>query len=175
MCGIAWIITKKGADVFDDIADILSMMRHRGPEGFGVSTAAGTKKHQSFSHLNQDKLSGNAGIGHCLLSITGHDLKPFSGKRFAKNSYGLQPFSSQTKKISLAHNGQIYNYAELTNKKVQSDSEAILHFFENYPSIEKAIPEFMTLAIGKYAVAINSGNSLYAFRDVLGIKPLWFG
>src|SRR3989344_8044088 len=160
MCGIAGVFSRKGADVFDDIADMLSMMRHRGPEGFGVSTAAGTKKHQSFSHLSQDTLSGNAGIGHCLLSITGH---------------GLQPFSSPTKKISLAHNGQIYNYAELTNKKVQSDSEAILHFFENYPSIEKAIPEFMTLAIGKYAVAINSGNSLYAFRDVLGIKPLWFG
>ena len=173
MCGIAGVFSRKNEGVFPEIADMLSMMRHRGPEGFGISTPEGVKKHETFKQLNSDVLPGNPGIGHCLLSIT----QPF-GKRLAKTAgawSGLQPFQSTEKKLSIAHNGQIYNYAELTNRKVQSDSEAILHFFEKYDAIETGISDFMQAAIGKYAVAINSGNSIYAFRDVLGIKPIWYG
>ena len=160
MCGIAGIISRDKKDVFNDLADMLSVLSHRGPEGFGISTEAGTKRHKTLSELNQDKIPGNTAIGHCLLSITGK---------------GTQPFASQSKKFSLAHNGEIYNYRELSSKKVQSDSEAIVHFLEGYSSVEKGISDFMEIAIGKYAIAIQSGNTLYAFRDVLGIKPIWFG
>ena len=159
MCGIAGVYGRRNQDVFPELVDMLSMMGHRGPDGYGASVKGKTVKFHGFRELNATSLEGNSGIAHCLLSITGH---------------GLQPFDS-SKGFSLCHNGQIYNYKDLTDKPVESDSQAIVHFLEGHGSIEKGIHGFMATAVGKYAVAIQDGSELLAFRDVLGIKPMWFG
>lgn len=165
MCSVIGVYSKKGRDVSHEAHKLISCLAHRGPHAFGVKTPGGEKKSKGVKGLLPLPKSPVI-LGHCLLSTTG---------------YGIQPLTS--KGVSIAHNGQIYNYAELnpSGEKLVSDSDAIARFLGN--EIEKnssvgfegAVRAFFERAEGEYSVGALRGANLYAFRDVLGIKPLWFG
>ena len=162
MCSIAGVCSKSGKGVSRQLFQLLSTTQHRGPQAFGVKTPEAEKKVKTLKALLPLPESYIA-LGHCLLSTTG---------------FGVQPLSSGN--VSIAHNGQIYNFEQLNSsgKKLSSDSEVIAHFFsERLASkpIEKVLKEFMLEAEGEYAVGLLHGEKLYAFRDVLGLKPVWFG
>jgi len=107
MCSVIGIISRQGRDVSENAFQMLSALKDRGPEGFGIIAPEREKKSKSLGRL-RPMPSSEIILGHCLLSITGK---------------GTQPFASQSKKFSLAHNGEIYNYRELSSKKVQSDCD----------------------------------------------------
>lgn len=164
MCSIAGAVSKGKKDVFPVLVELLSFMSHRGPDGFGVAIRGQAVKAKSTKELRQKYLPGQFGIGHSLLSITGH---------------GVQPFSSCDGKSFLCHNGQIYNYLELNNLLRQkhsfastSDSEIILHFLEENRFDPK---KFFSASSGVFSCAVSFKDRLVAFRDVIGEKPLWFG
>jgi asparagine synthase (glutamine-hydrolysing) len=109
--------------------------------------------------LNESFLKGSAGIASSTMHITGKQVQPID-------------FSD----YSLVFNGEIYNFFEFSD----SDSDVIFvkEFFEKElkkTSIEKAVQKFMLKANGEYAVALIHKNKIFAFRDIFGIKPLWFG
>lgn len=164
MCSIAGVVSKGKKDVFPVLVDLLSFMAHRGPDGFGVTVNGQTAKTKSVKELRKRHLTGSIGLGHSLLSITGH---------------GMQPFSACDEKSFLCHNGQLYNYIEVNEMLKQkhsfsstSDSETILHFLEEN---DFNLKKFFSVSRGVFSCAISFKDYLVAFRDVIGEKPLWFG
>jgi asparagine synthase (glutamine-hydrolysing) len=89
---------------------------------------------------------------------------------------GDQPIYSADKRKAIIANGEIYNYPDLRERlcgehkfRTNSDSESALHLYE-----EAACKTAQQLD-GMFAFAISDGRNLYAARDSIGIKPLYFG
>ena len=159
MCSVSGVISKKKENVFLHLTESLFDLRHRGKDSFGVSVNGKTLVSKNLSFLNKSFLKGSAGIASSTMHITGKQLQPldFSG-------------------YSLVFNGEIYNFFEFSD----SDSDAVFvkEFFEKElkkNSVEKAVQKFMLKANGEYAIALMHKNKIFVFRDVFGIKPLWFG
>ncbi|MBT5094902.1 MAG: asparagine synthase B, partial [Halobacteriovoraceae bacterium] len=76
----------------------------------------------------------------------------------------------------LIHNGEIYNHKELARQychdhkfKTNSDSEIILHLYQ-----EKG-ERFLDLLDGVFAFVLVDGDKVFAGRDPIGVKPLFYG
>jgi asparagine synthase (glutamine-hydrolysing) len=103
---------------------------------------------------------GNCTLAHERLSIV--DLE-----------HGRQPLFNEDKSIILVCNGEIYNHQELRCKlkskkkfRTNSDSEIILHLYEDY-----GISEFLNLLDGMFAFVLMGGeHEFLAARDPIGIK-----
>lgn len=149
MCGIAGFVNFGHADessarVLERMAEIL---RHRGPDDSGFY-------HDAGAHL-----------GHRRLSII--DL-----------ATGHQPMSSEDGALWIVYNGEIFNHTNLRPElersghryKTKSDTETILHAYEEYG------PECVKQFRGMFAFAIwdRSRQTLFCARDRLGIKPFYY-
>lgn len=149
MCGIAGIAgnyTDADKNCFENIMDI---MNYRGPDESSI------------------KDTPNCLLGHNRLSIIGPDN-------------GIQPISNEDRTSWIVCNGEIYNYEHLKRKHLQmhqfscnSDSEVVLHLYEEYG---KACLSYIE---GMFAFIISdcrsSKSDIFAARDPLGIKPLYYG
>lgn len=88
---------------------------------------------------------------------------------------GKQPIYNEKRDTVIIYNGEVYNFKELRDKlpshifSTRTDTEVILHLFEEKGSI---LPESLD---GMFALAIWNGKELFAARDPLGIKPLYYG
>ncbi len=132
----------------NDPVDIYSMsekLKHRGPDDFGYHAGSGII------------------LGHTRLSII--DLKG-----------GKQPIYNETGDKCIICNGEIYNYRELKREYLRnhrfstdSDSEVLLHLFEEFGF------DCLKLLNGMFAFIINDNGNIFAARDRIGIKPLYFG
>jgi asparagine synthase (glutamine-hydrolysing) len=149
MCGICGKLafdrdTVVGAPL---MRSMLWAIRHRGPDADGVYC------------------SGPVGLGHQRLSII--DL-----------STGQQPLANEDGSLWIVFNGEIYNYKELRQWlvtrnhifKTQSDTEVILHLYEELGSA------CVNRLRGMFAFAIwdNRNEELFIARDRVGIKPLYY-
>lgn len=86
MCGIAGILSSVPlGDAQPALAQMLSALRHRGPDDQGIFRSA----------------SGHAALAHARLSIL--DLSPA----------GHQPMSTPDGRLTIVFNGEIYNFQEL--------------------------------------------------------------
>ena len=149
MCGIAGIFNYHEPKPVDPILlkRMADSMIHRGPddEGFYVS--------------------GPVGLAHRRLSII--DLKT-----------GQQPMFNEDGSVVIVFNGEIYNHEELRREleakghtfKTHSDTEAIIHAFEEYGD------DFETHLTGMFGFALwdERRRMLVLSRDRLGIKPLYY-
>lgn len=105
-------------------------------------------------------------LGHRRLSIV--DL----------SERGHQPLTNEDDTIRLVCNGEIYNYPNLRTRleglghkfSSDSDSEAIIHAYETWG------PEALENLEGMFAFALwdSVRQRLFAARDRVGIKPLYF-
>jgi asparagine synthase (glutamine-hydrolysing) len=110
-------------------------------------------------------VKGPIGLGFRRLSII--DL-----------SGGHQPLANEDDSIWIVFNGEIYNYQELRVLllakghvfKTQSDTEVIVHLYEEYGSdcLEKLRGMF------GFAIWDSKKKSLFLARDRVGIKPLYY-
>jgi asparagine synthase (glutamine-hydrolysing) len=151
MCGIAGFIGRE--NVPGDVAatEVLERMcaviRHRGPDDQGTM-------------INCD-----AALGIRRLSII--DL-----------AGGHQPISGEDGTVTVVFNGEIYNYKELQSEllvrghqfKTDSDTEAIVHAYEEYGA------DCVQYLRGMFAFAIWDARdqSLFLARDRVGKKPLYY-
>jgi asparagine synthase (glutamine-hydrolysing) len=91
---------------------------------------------------------------------------------------GNQPISNEDESIYIVFNGEIYNFLELKEQlykkghkfKTNSDTEVILHLYEDYQE------NCVELLRGMFAFAIYDKNNkkLFLARDRIGIKPLYY-
>lgn len=124
---------------------------------------------QSLYHRGPDEggifIEGNVGLGMRRLSII--DLET-----------GHQPIHNEDKTVWVVHNGEIYNYKELSSELTSlghefytlSDTEVIVHAYEEYG--EGCLQRLR----GMFAFALwdKKKKRLLAARDRLGMKPLLY-
>ncbi len=149
MCGICGMLNFDADQTVDGelverMADTLS---HRGPDDSGLF------------------VDPEAGLGFRRLSII--DLKG-----------GKQPIFNEDESAVIVFNGEIYNYRELAGNlasaghvfKSKSDSETILHAYDQYGS------DCVQHLRGMFAFAIwnRRQRRLLLARDRVGIKPLYY-
>ncbi|MDG6995869.1 MAG: asparagine synthase (glutamine-hydrolyzing) [Nitrososphaerota archaeon] len=144
MCGIGGCL---GVHASDDLLKRMSaLIKHRGPDdsGFFLDKNVG---------LFSDRLS--------IIDIVG----------------GHQPMTSEDNLV-IVFNGEIYNFPQLRldlekhghRFKTHSDTEVILHGFEEYDT------EVFRLLDGMFAIALYdiTKKRLVLARDRIGIKPLYY-
>lgn len=106
--------------------------------------------------------------------------KTTDGSEFGHNRLSILDLSSSASqpmtvnRVTILFNGEIYNYRELKLKHKIScsstgDTELLLRLYDRIG--EKMFDEID----GEYAIVLKDGDSIYAARDPLGVKPLyWF-
>lgn len=148
MCGICGIYNTDGKPVQREIIDAMN---------------------NSMIHRGPDGdgvfLDKIIGLGHRRLSII--DL-----------STGDQPMSSKDGQVTIAFNGEIYNFQELKKNleekghrfKTRSDTEVIIYAYMEWGQA------FVNKLRGMFAIALwdNRLKTLFLVRDRVGKKPLYY-
>jgi asparagine synthase (glutamine-hydrolysing) len=145
MCGICGYTGKGNEEVIQHMSE---RIRHRGPD------EAGFYENQNM-HL-------------CSRRLSIVDIKD-----------GRQPVSDEKKEIFLIWNGECYNHHELRRNleykghhffSSHSDTETLLHMYMEYGV------DFVKQLNGMFAIAIwdRRCDSLFLFRDRMGVKPLFY-
>ena len=150
MCGICGFYSKRNISL-DQLAEMNDTMYHRGPDDKGVEIYVGKKQY-------------SIGLAQRRLSI--QDLSPL----------GHQPMHSADKRLSIAYNGEIYNFPELREElkdypfKSHCDTEVILAAYLKWGI--QCVNHFN----GMFAIALydREDESLYLVRDRIGKKPLYY-
>ena len=149
MCGITGkIYLDKSRHIREaELRRMADSIEHRGPDDQGFYT------------------SGPVGLGFRRLSII--DL-----------SHGHQPLSNEDGSVWIVFNGEIYNYKELQfdliakghKFRTQSDTETIVHLYEQYGT------DCVKKLRGMFGFAIwdEKNKQLFCARDRFGIKPFYF-
>jgi amidophosphoribosyltransferase len=134
--------------------------------------------HEVFNRDILESLRGSTGIGHIRYSTRG-----------TSTVENAQPIILPTHDggLAIAQNGDIVNYQRL-RRRLQSDGVELLgnadtevagNFlvkeYENSHNMEAAIKRLMSEISGGYAFVLLHGDKFYAFRDPLGIRPLYLG
>jgi len=134
---------------------MLALQRKRGPDGEGVYC------------------DGPVVLGHLRLSII--DL----------SEAGAQPMSNETGDVWVTFNGEIYNYRELRDSlksrhcfRSASDTEVLIHGYEEWGAdgLLRRLRGMFAFAIYDARACAREGSEpfLFAARDRLGIKPLYY-
>ena len=193
MCGVIGMVAT--GPVNQDLYEGLTVLQHRGQDAAGIITYdQGQLSLRKSNGLVRDvfrtrhmmRLTGNVGIGHVRYPTAGCESSAEAQPFYVNSPYG----------ISLAHNGNLTNTAELQEElfrtdrrhiNTNSDSEILLnvlaHELAVAPSEEldaddlfAAVEQVHRRCHGAYsAVAMINGYGILAFRDPFGIRPLCFG
>ena len=153
MCGIVGIIGSGIHDIATRIAKMSNAIAHRGPDADSVEIWSGGVAEQ-------------AAFAHRRLSII--DL----------SEAGRQPMTTQDGRYSIIFKGEIYNHQDLKKGLVEdgvefrtnTDTEVLLYLYK------KLGAECLQLLRGMFAFAIHDNETglVFAARDRLGIKPLYY-
>ena len=176
----------------DDVARLtcfgLQALQHRGQESAGIAVGDGETVlafkdlglvTQVFDEASLSALKGHVAIGHVRYSTSGG----------VESWEAAQPHISAIDEvlIALAHNGTLVNTNSLRAQLVDygvtlragTDSEAaakiIVEVTSSTHSLRDGIRKAMKMMRGAYAMVLSSPDSLYAFRDPNGIRPLVLG
>ncbi|MCB1734903.1 MAG: amidophosphoribosyltransferase [Gammaproteobacteria bacterium] len=193
MCGIVGIVARN--PVNQPIYDALTVLQHRGQDAAGIVTCEGNRLSlrkdnglvkDVFRTRHMRDLTGNMGIGHVRYPTAGTSNSEEAQPFYVNSPYG----------ITLAHNGNLTNAAELKNELYQtglrhmntdSDSEVLLNILAdellrlgkqrvNHEDLFDAVARLHRRCRGAYAVvAMITGFGILAFRDPHGIRPVVFG
>lgn len=150
MCGICGFYSKQNITL-EQLTEMNDTLYHRGPDDSGVEIYAGKEGY-------------SIGLAQRRLSIL--DLSPL----------GHQPMHSVDQRLSIAYNGEIYNFQELREElkdypfKSHCDTEVILAAYLKWGIA--CVDRFN----GMFAIALydREDESLYLVRDRIGKKPLYY-
>lgn len=149
MCGVCGIVNfDLGKPIVQvEIHKMTELITHRGPDDSGYY------------------IKENVGFGFRRLSII--DIHS-----------GHQPLSNEDNSIWIVFNGEIYNHINLREQliikghhfKTKSDTETIVHLYEEYGS------ECVKHLRGMFAFALwdDKNKKLFCARDRFGIKPFFY-
>lgn len=169
MCTICGHFSMGSEIPSNDIYDMLAKMKHRGPDTHGVYLDGRIERVEVIDQLKGKLGKSKVAMGHSRLSIIGRGS-------------GSQPFVSCDGKLTLIHNGEIYNYQELKTLllrkhqiRTESDSEILIHLLEEsyQGDLPDAVKKLSFLLDGMYTLAVTDGKSIVVARDPVGKKPLY--
>ncbi|MBA3438221.1 MAG: amidophosphoribosyltransferase [Thermoleophilaceae bacterium] len=162
----------------------LFALQHRGQESAGIATSEGGRLmtvrdlglvSQVFDEQKLRALTGTSAIGHVRYSTTGSSAWE-----------NAQPvYRSDRRQIALAHNGNLINavelHSELSDRGVTfrstSDSEIIAALLSTHEAdtVEDALADVMPRLQGAFSTVVLTPDSVLAFRDGAGLRPLSLG
>jgi amidophosphoribosyltransferase len=193
MCGIVGIAGK--SSVNQSLYDALTVLQHRGQDAAGIVTCQGDRLflrkdngmvRDVFHTRHMTRLAGNYGIGHVRYPTAGSSSSAEAQPFYVNSPYG----------ITLAHNGNLTNAAEIAEDlfrtdlrhiNTDSDSEVLLNVLAHElqaqgklrpteDDIFRAVHGVHLRCKGAYGVvAMITGYGLLGFRDPHGIRPVVFG
>ena len=141
------------------LRQMMELARHRGPDGEGAVVG-------DLEAVTSEDARGNWALGHVRLAIL--DL----------SKAGLQPMGSVDGRVWIAFNGEVYNYVELAAEltrlghsfRTGTDTEVILAAYRQWGTA--CVKRFR----GMFAWLLVDLDraTVWAARDRLGIKPLYF-
>lgn len=171
MCGIAGIVSNSDNDETGSLLKrMLQTIQHRGPDGAGYIMDGMIERSMSFHDLHLERKRGRIALGHVRLAITGEIT-------------GLQPFQSDNGKLSILHNGEIYNHRELRSElegdfrfKTNTDSEVILRLIEKQYNgdLLGAVTKVLPQLDGVYALAVTDNQKTVIARDKIGVRQFYY-
>jgi amidophosphoribosyltransferase len=162
----------------------LYALQHRGQESAGIATCENghimTLRElglvsQVFDEAKLRALTGSMAVGHVRYSTTGSSAWE-----------NAQPvYRSDRREIALAHNGNLINALELHEQltargvgfRSTSDSELIAAMLSTHEAdtLEDALADVMPRLEGAFSTVVMTNDSLVAFRDGAGLRPLALG
>ncbi len=162
----------------------LYALQHRGQESAGIATAQDGHimalrdlglVSQVFDEPKLQALGGQMAIGHVRYSTTGSSAW--------ENSQPIH--RSDRRELALAHNGNLINalelHLELRDRGVRflstSDSEIIAALLSMHEAeaIEDAVEDVLPRLEGAFSTVVLTQESVVAFRDPAGLRPLAIG
>jgi len=163
----------------------LYALQHRGQESAGIVASDGRHvvEHKAmglvpdlFGEEVLSKLKGSMALGHVRYSTTGSSL--------LMNAQPLK-IHHLGKTLAIAHNGNLVNARQIRAQmedegsifQTTTDSEVVLHLIARAmkKGLERAMLETMSQVKGAYSMVIMTEDSLLAFRDPHGFRPLCLG
>jgi amidophosphoribosyltransferase len=182
-CGVFGVYAP-GSEVARLAYFALYALQHRGQESAGIATSEDGHimtvrdlglVSQVFDEEKLRALQGEMAVGHVRYSTTGSSAWE-----------NAQPvWRSDDRQVALAHNGNLINavelHAELADRGVQfrgtSDSEIIAALLSTHeaPRIEDALADVMPRLEGAYSTVVMTKDTVMAFRDPAGLRPLSLG
>lgn len=142
MCGI---VVMMGAQGEVQMEDMLSRIKHRGPDGRGILQI------------------GDSVLGHVRLSI----LDVQGGAQPMTNEKGDLALSFNGEIYNYLDFRQNLEYRH--KFQTRSDSEVLLHLYEEEQE------DMLAKLDGMFAIALAGPHGLLLARDPIGIKPLYYG
>lgn len=160
-------------------------LQHRGQESSGIASSDGKDiyRHAApglvatvYREEDLEQLPGHIAIGHNRYSTSGG----------ADDVYN-QPFIERKHKIAFAHNGNLPDTTKieefLSERGVVMDrkndsammSAAIACYMDDGLDMPEAIKKAWPLFTGAFSIVMMDPNSLVAYRDECGIRPLSIG
>jgi asparagine synthase (glutamine-hydrolysing) len=171
MCSICGHFSWNGQIKTNDVYDMLMKMQHRGPDTHGIYYDGSIERVDELKKLTgTEKIESTVALGHSRLTILGRNRE-------------TQPYTSSDGRLTLIHNGEIYNYQKLQTLlnrnsiiKSGSDSEVIVYLMEELyrGDLVKAVKKVMGLLDGMYSLAVTDGKSIVVARDPIGKKPVYY-
>jgi amidophosphoribosyltransferase len=183
MCGVFGIRSTE-RDVARLAYFALFALQHRGQESAGIAVSHGGRittlrdmglVAQVFDEEKLQALPGEVAVGHTRYSTTG-------SARWENTQPVVHHGEQRT--IALGHNGNLTNTAELREELRElgvpqvssSDTEVIAALLSREPdSLPEAVARTMERLEGAYSVVAIADETLVAFRDPHGIRPLELG
>jgi len=182
-CGVFGVYAP-GNDVARLAYFALYALQHRGQESAGIATS--DQGHimtvrdlglvsQVFDEEKLRALQGQVAVAHVRYSTTGSSAWE-----------NAQPvWRSDRRQVALAHNGNLINavelHSELSERGLQfrgtSDSEIIAALLSSHEAvrIEDALADVVPRLDGAYSTVVMTKDSVVAFRDPAGLRPLSLG
>lgn len=157
-------------------------LQHRGQESSGIVSSDGQTLHRHaapglvatvYREEDLEQLPGHLAIGHNRYSTSG-----------GAGEYYDQPFLDRTHDIALGHNGNLPDTTKLeaflkergVHLEKLNDTRmmtaAISCYMDDGLSLPEAIKKAWPLFTGAFSVVAMDKNSIVAFRDECGIRPL---
>lgn len=184
-CGVVGVAAD--TDAAPLIYYALHALQHRGQEAAGMSVHDGavTRTHKElglvdvgFTPQRIGSMPGRTGIGHVRYATTG-----------ASSLENAHPIVLESSKgtLALAHNGDVVNSAVLREELkakgwgflTTNDTEVAVRLLANELAQTenriKAIRNVMNVLTGSYCFVLLLGDTVYAIRDPLALKPLCYG
>ncbi len=186
MCGIVGIYCEDEDLTSELVYYSLHTLQHRGQESAGIAINDGSDIRlykdmglvtKVFTPKIVKTLKGKIAIGHVRYSTTGESKIENAQPLLARSKVG---------NIAVAHNGNLVNYWGLRSILegegraflTDSDTEVIAQLLSTIllkNDIVSALRILDSKLMGSYSLAILYNNTLIAYRDPLGIRPLCVG
>lgn len=184
-CAVIGVTNTRDFDVARLVYLGLWSMQHRGQDSSGIASYDGVKVHVHKKHglvsqvYDEDslvRLRGKVAIGHNRYSTSG-------GKNDAHN----QPYSNEALGFAFGHNGNLPFVDKLQDYLRQAGvshdgfndtglmSLALTSELKKTGSIQAAVKNCWPLFTGAFSCVGLHGDTVFAFRDSHGIRPLVLG